>query len=77
MVVDFNSIGQLNCNLQCKMCKPCTHNIIVQIVINNEKLHSIIICKHEMDLRLYTSTFKVGIYIIKTFNFFYWNTIWL
>jgi len=77
MVIDFNSIGQLNCNLQCKMCKLCTHIIIVQIVINNEKLNSIIICKYEMDLKLYTSAFKVGKCIIKKIKFFYWNIIWL
>ncbi len=40
-----------------QMCKPCTHIIIVQIVINNEKLHSIY--KYEMDLKLYALTFKV------------------
>ncbi len=41
------------------MCKPCTHNIVVQIMINNTKLHSIIIYKHEMDMKLYPLIFKV------------------
>ncbi len=40
-----------------QMRKPCRHIIIVQIVINNEKLHSIY--KYEMDLKLYALTFKV------------------
>jgi hypothetical protein len=42
-----------------QMCKPCTHNIVVQIMINNTKLHSIIIYKHEMDMKLYALIFKV------------------
>ncbi len=42
------------------MCKPCTHIMIVQIMIDNEELHSITICKHEMNLKLYALTFKVG-----------------
>jgi len=42
------------------MCKPCTHIMIVQIMVDNEELHSITICKHEMNLKLYALTFKVG-----------------
>jgi hypothetical protein len=42
------------------MCKPCKHIIIVQIMIDSVKLHSIIIYKHEMDLN-----FKVGKCIIE------------
>jgi hypothetical protein len=42
------------------MCKPCAHIIIVQIMIDSVELHSIIIYKHEMDLKLYALTFKVG-----------------
>jgi len=41
------------------MCKPCTHIIIVQIMINNTKLHSIVIYKHEMNMKLYALIFKV------------------
>ncbi len=40
------------------MCKACTHIIIVQITINNVKLHSITILKYEMDFKLYALTFK-------------------
>jgi hypothetical protein len=36
-------------------------------MIDNAKLHSIIIYKHEMDLKLYALTFKVGKCIIKAF----------
>jgi hypothetical protein len=36
-------------------------------MINSAKLHSIISYKHEMDLKLYALTFKVGICITKTF----------
>jgi hypothetical protein len=49
------------------MCKPCTNIIIVQIMIDSVKLHSIIIYKHGMDLKLYALTFEVklcNIYII-------------
>ncbi len=48
-----------------QMCKPCIHIIIVQIMINNGKLHSIY--KYEMDLKLYAWTFKVKICTIKAF----------
>jgi hypothetical protein len=34
-----------------QMCKPWTHIIIIQIMINGGKLHSIIIYKHEIDLK--------------------------
>jgi hypothetical protein len=47
------------------MCKPCAHIIIVQIMMDNVKLHSIIIYKHEMDLKLYALTLKVGKCILK------------
>jgi len=47
------------------MCKPCAHIIIVQIMIDSCKLHSIIIYKHEMDLKLYALTYKVGKCILK------------
>ncbi len=40
-----------------QMYKPCTHIIIVQIMINNANLHSTY--KYEMDLKLYALTFKV------------------
>jgi len=52
------------------MCKPCTHIIIVQIKTHNDELHSIIIYKHEMDLKLYALTFKVGKCITKSFLIF-------
>jgi hypothetical protein len=42
------------------MCRPCTHITILQIMIDSAKLHSIIIYKYEMDLKLYALTFKVG-----------------
>jgi hypothetical protein len=51
------------------MCKPCICIIIVQIMINRIELHSIIINKHEMDLKLYALTPKVGKCITRT-NFF-------
>ncbi len=41
------------------MCKPCTHIIIVQIMISSANLNSITIYKHEMDVKLYALTFKV------------------
>jgi predicted nucleic acid-binding Zn finger protein len=59
MVVDFSSIKQLNCNLQFKMCRPCTHIIIIQIMKDSANLHFITIYKHEMDLKLHALTFKV------------------
>ncbi len=49
------------------MCTPCTHIIIIQIMINNVKLHSITTYKHEMNMKLYALTFKVGKCIIITF----------
>ncbi len=51
-----------------QMCKPCTHIIIVQIMINNAELHSIIIYKYEMDSKLYALTFKVGKSITRSFD---------
>jgi len=50
------------------MCKPCTHIIIVQIMINNAKLHSIIIYKYEMHSKLYVLTFKVRKPITRAFD---------
>jgi hypothetical protein len=50
-----------------QMCKLCTHIIIVQIMIDSVELHSITIYKHEMNLKLYTLTFKVVKCITKTF----------
>jgi hypothetical protein len=50
-----------------QMCRPCTHIIIVQIMINSAKLHSIIIYKHEMDLKLYALKFKVRKWITRFF----------
>jgi len=48
--------------------RPYTHIIVVQIIIHNEKVHSITIDKqHEIDLKLYALTFKVGKYITKVF----------
>jgi hypothetical protein len=59
------------------MCKPCTNIIIVQIMIDSVKLHSIIIYKHGMDLKLYALTFEVklcNIYIyIYIYNPFYYS----
>ncbi len=52
-----------------QMCKLCRDIIIVQIMINNANFHSINVYKHEMDLKLYALTFKVGKWIIKTFFF--------
>jgi hypothetical protein len=49
------------------MCRLCTHIIIVQVMINNAQFHSIIIYKHEMNLKLYALTFKVGKCITRTF----------
>jgi hypothetical protein len=48
------------------MCKPCTCIIIVQIMINRVELHSIVINKHEMDLKLYALTSEVGKCITRT-----------
>jgi hypothetical protein len=40
-------------------------------MINNAKLHSITIYKHEMDLNLFALTFKVGKYITRAvFKYF-------
>jgi hypothetical protein len=56
------------------MCKPCTNIMIVQIMIDSAKLCSIIIYEHEMNLKLYALTFKVGKCIQKEFKkCFYWN----
>ncbi len=49
------------------MCKHYTRIINFQIMMNNAKLHYIIIYKHEMDLKLYALTFKVGICITKAY----------
>jgi hypothetical protein len=68
MVVDFSNTRQHKLQLIVQMCKPCTHIIIVQIKIHNDELHSIIIYKHEMDLKLYALTFKVGKCITKSFK---------
>jgi hypothetical protein len=51
MEVDFNNIGQLNFNLKCK-CANLAHTLVVQITIDNVKLHSITIFNYEMDLKL-------------------------
>jgi hypothetical protein len=53
-----------------QMCKLCTYIIIVKI-INNAKFHLINVYKHEMDLKLYALTFKVGKWIIRTFFFIF------
>ncbi len=50
------------------MCKPCTNIMIVQIMIDSAKLCSIIIYEHEMNLKLYALTFKVGKCIQKEFK---------
>jgi hypothetical protein len=50
-----------------QMCKPCTHIIIIQIMIDNENLHSTIIYIHETNLKLYALTYKVGKCVIETF----------
>jgi hypothetical protein len=47
--------------------KPCTHIIIIQIMIDIIELHSIIIYKHELDMKSYELTFKVGECIIRAF----------
>ncbi len=52
-----------------QMCKLCTDVIIVHIMINNENFHSINVYKHEMDLKLYALTFKVGKWIIRKKKF--------
>jgi hypothetical protein len=44
-----------------------THYHSPNYMINNAKLHSITIYKHEMDLKLYALTFKVGICITKAY----------
>jgi hypothetical protein len=49
-----------------QMRKLFTHIIIVQIMIDNVQLH-FTIYKHEMDLKLYTLTFKVRKCTTKTF----------
>jgi hypothetical protein len=41
------------------MCRPYTHIIIAQIMIDNVELDSITIYKHKMDPKLYELTFKV------------------
>jgi hypothetical protein len=38
------------------------HIIIVQIVIHSAKVHSIMIYKHEINLKLYALTFKIEIF---------------
>ncbi len=43
-----------------QMCRYCTNIMIVQIMIDSAKLSSITIYKHEMNLKLYALTFKVG-----------------
>jgi hypothetical protein len=53
-----------------QMYRPCTHIIIVQIMIDMAKLHPILIYKHEMNLKLYALAFKVGKCITKMFLFF-------
>jgi len=50
------------------MCRPYTHIIIAQINIDNVELHSIIIYKHKMDLKLYDLTFKVEKCITRIFK---------
>jgi hypothetical protein len=35
-----------------QICKPCTHIIIVQIIIDNVELHSITICKEEIGFEI-------------------------
>jgi hypothetical protein len=45
--------------------RPYTHIIVI---IHNEKVHPITIDKqHEIDLKLYALTFKVGKYIARVF----------
>jgi len=51
------------------MCKPCTCIIIVQIMINRVELHSIVINIHEMELKLYALTSKVGKFITRMIFF--------
>ncbi len=51
------------------MCKPCTCIIIVQIMINRVELHSIVINIHEMELKLYALTSKVGKFITRMILF--------
>jgi hypothetical protein len=41
------------------------------MIIDNANLHSITIYKHEMDLKLYALTFKVGKCMTRTFKFFF------
>jgi len=60
-------IPKIKLQLTLQMCSPCTHIIIVQIMINDAKLHSII-NKHEMDLKLYALTFNVRKCITKCRN---------
>jgi hypothetical protein len=57
------------------MCRPYTHIMIAQFMIDNLELHSITIYKHKMDLKLYELTFKVEKCITRTFLkiFFNWN----
>jgi hypothetical protein len=59
------------------MCKPYTHIMIVQIMIDSAKLHSIIIYKHETNRKLYALTFRVGKCITSAFfkMFFHGNKI--
>ncbi len=45
------------------MYRPCTHIIIVQIMIDSVELNSITIYEHKIDLKLYGLTFKVENYI--------------
>jgi hypothetical protein len=42
------------------MYKPCTHIIIIQIMIDSVELNSITIYEHKIDLKLYGLTFKIG-----------------
>jgi hypothetical protein len=48
--------------------KPYMHIVVVQIVIQNAKMHLITIDKqHDIDLKLYALTFKVEKYNTRTF----------
>jgi hypothetical protein len=60
ITIDFSKTKQIYIvTYIMQMFKPCTYIIIIQIMINNAKLHSITIYKHEMDVKLYALTFKV------------------
>jgi hypothetical protein len=56
-----------------QMCKLCAHIVIVQIIIDNVELHSIIIYKHEIGFEIISIDIQgwkmhYNIYILLKYN---------